>query len=129
MTLSRYIWIMLFATLVCWGAWYLVVAGMNPFETNLLGLALFYGSLTLALTGTFALIGFVVRQLLLHDELTFQKVSISFRQGIFFSVLVDGFLMLEHAKLLLWYTAAFLIMGLTVIEFFIISRKPVRRRG
>ena len=54
----------------------------------------------------------------MRQELIFQRVIISFRQGLFFSILIDGFLALQHLKLLTWYNAAFLILGLTIAEFF-----------
>lgn len=128
MSLTRYLLLMIFATAICWGAWYTVISIVNPQETDTIGLALFYGSLLFALTGTFAIIGFFIRLIVLRQELLFQKVSISFRQGLFFSLLVIGFLIFQHWRLLTWYNISFLIMGLTIAEFFVISRKPVRHR-
>jgi len=128
MTLSRYLFLMTIATAICWIAWWTVIQAVNPFETDLVGYFLFYSSFTLGLAGTFALIGFFIRTLLLKQELVFQKVAISFRQGIFFAILIDGFLILQSQRLLTWYNIAFLIIGLTIAEFFVISRKPLRHR-
>ncbi len=127
MTLLRYIALMLFATALSWATWFMVISVINPLEADMIGFLLFYASLCISLTGTFALIGFVIRSFLVKDELTFQKVLISFRQGIFLSLLIIGMLLLQRVGLLTWYNAAFLILGLTIAEFFVISRKKKYR--
>lgn len=119
---------MFLATALCWAAWFTVVGAVDPFDTDGVGYVLFYSSFTLALAGTFALGGLLFRTLLLKQELMFQKVAISFRQGIFFAILIDGFLILQSQRLLTWYNIAFLIIGLTIAEFFVISKKPQRHR-
>lgn len=124
MTLRKYLSLMTFATLVCWAAWFAVINMIDVSSTSFLGHALFYASFFLALTGTFAVIGFFVRLVLLKQELVFQKVMISFRQAIFFALLIDGLLLLEARNLLRWYNVMFLVIGLTIAEFFMISRKP-----
>ena len=128
MTLLRYLILMFLATVLCWAAWFTVVQSVDPFDTDMVGYFLFYSSFSLALAGTFALVGLLFRTLLLKQELMFQKVAISFRQGIFFAILIDGFLILQSLRLLTWYNIAFLVIGLTIAEFFVISRKPMRRR-
>ena len=128
MSLGVYLIFMTAATGIAWAAWYVVVSSINPQTTTLLGILLFYATLTAPLCGSFSLIGFFIRSVLVRQELIFQRVIISFRQGLFFSILIDGFLALQHLKLLTWYNAAFLILGLTIAEFFMISRKTVRYR-
>ncbi len=119
---------MLVATILCWTAWYTVLVVVNPNDAGVFGHVLFYSTFTLSLMGTLALIGFSIRTVFLKQELAFQKVIISFRQAIFFTLLVDGFLFLQSMRLLTWYNVAFLIFALTVLEFFMISRRPLRHR-
>ena len=126
MSLVRYLIIMSIATLICWAGWYTVVLLVNPWQTGVLGFSLFYISLGLALIGTFAVIGFFVRLFLLKQEMVFQKVVIAFRQAIFLALLVIGCLMLQSARLLVWSNVAFLIIGLTALEFLIISIRSGR---
>ena len=128
MSLFRYLLLMFVATVLCWTAWLTVIQSVDPFDTDVIGYFLFYASLTLAIAGSFALIGLFFRAPLLKQELMFQRVAISFRQGIFFAILIDGFLLLQSMRLLTWYNIAFLIIGLTIAEFFVISRKPQRHR-
>lgn len=126
MSLIRYLILMTVATIICWAGWYTVVSLVNPNQTGFLGLLLFYASLTLALTGTFAVVGFFIRLFLLKQEMVFQKVIIAFRQAIFFALLIVGMLILQSGRLLTWYNGVFLIMGLTMLEFFLISKRPAR---
>lgn len=128
MSLIHYLLVLIGGTLLSWGAWYTVLISVNPLETGVLGFFLFYGSLTCALTGTFSLLGFFIRLALLREELLFQKVAVSFRQALFFSLLIDGVLLLQSYRLFTWYNLTFLILGLTVAELFLISRKPLRHR-
>lgn len=123
MSLSRYLWSMVCASAVCWIAWYGVLAGIRPEQAGILGIGLFYATLTVAVAGTFALVGFAIRMLFLKQELEFQKVVISYRQGIFFALLFDGFLILQSMRLLTWYNILFLIFAITLAELFLISKK------
>lgn len=128
MTLFHYILAMAIGTFISWGGWFYVISTVNPFDTGLMGVILFYTSLTCALGGTFAIGGYFIRTFLFPKELVFQRVFISFRQGFSFALLTDGFLILQSMRLLTWYNVAFLIAGLTLAEFFMISRRPMRYR-
>ncbi|MEK7648544.1 MAG: hypothetical protein AAB400_01365 [Patescibacteria group bacterium] len=128
MTLFHYILMMLAGTLLSWGAWFYVISTVNPFDTGMVGLLLFYVSLTFSMIGTFAIIGFFVRTWVFKKEIVFQRVHLSFRQAFSFALLVDGFLILQALRLLTWYNLAFLVVGLTLAEFFLISRRPTRYR-
>lgn len=126
MSLIAYIALMVVSTALSWGAWGVVLTSIDPATADFFGFLLFYGSLSIALTGTFALIGFFCRTMFVPKEEVLYRVLISFRQGLFFSLLIDGFLIMQHARLLTWYNAAFLIIALTLAEFFVISRRSVR---
>lgn len=128
MSLTLYIIIMTLTTALSWSGWYLVITTLTPTDTGVIGLVLFYASLTLSLGGTCALLGLAIRMFFLKQEFIFQKVIISFRQGIFFALLIDGILFLQSMHLLTWYNIFFLLLGLTAVEFFVISLKHPRHR-
>lgn len=128
MSLLHYLIILTVGTLISWGSWYTVISNVSPSQAGPLGFVFFYASLTCALAGTFSLIGFLIRLVFLKQELMFHKVAISFRQALFFALLIDGVLILQSYRLLTWYNITFLLLGLTVAELFIISRKPMRLR-
>ncbi|OGF28666.1 hypothetical protein A2477_00515 [Candidatus Falkowbacteria bacterium RIFOXYC2_FULL_47_12] len=123
MTLKTYLTIMLLATGICWAAWAVVVQSINPETTNWIGFLLFYVSLFLAVVGSSALVGFCVRFILLRKELAFHQVAIAFRQSFLFAVIIVGALILQAFRMLTWYNALFMVIALTVLEFFLISYK------
>lgn len=123
MTLRIYLAIMSLATIVCWTIFVFVMATINPEVTNWIGFFLFYLSLFLALVGSSAIIGFLVRFVGLKRELAFRSVTEAFRQSFLFALLIVGSLFLLSRDLLSWLNLAFLIIGLSVFEFFLISYK------
>ncbi|MCX6742797.1 MAG: hypothetical protein NT116_01015, partial [Candidatus Parcubacteria bacterium] len=57
------------------------------------------------------------------DKLIFKKVTSSFRQGIWFSLLICVCLYLNSINLLIWKYVALLILALVLLEIFFISYK------
>jgi len=121
MTLRSYLIIMTIATLLCWAAWGYILWTVNPETTNWPGFLLFYVALFLAVTGTAALLGFVVRFVALKKELAFRSVKEAFRQSFLFAALIVISLMLLSKGLFSWLNLLFLVIGLSVLEFFLLS--------
>lgn len=124
MTLRSYLVIMIIATLVCWGLWVFVLWSVNPEVTNWLGFSLFYLSLFLALAGTAAIIGFLIRFIFLKRQLAFRAVKIAFRQSFIFAFLITASLFLLAHDLFTWLNLILLVVGLSVLEYFLISHEP-----
>lgn len=122
MTLRNYLIFMLAATLVCWVAFTYVVYTINPNATNWLGFTLFYASLFLSLIGTSAIIGFLIRFIVLRQALVFRSVSEAFRQSFLFALLIIIALWLLARDLFTWFNILFLIIGLTLLEYFLVAR-------
>lgn len=114
------------STALSWAGWATVITVIDPRTADVFGFLLFYGSLTFSLTGTFALIGFSVRSAFFRSSNLFDRAATSFRQGLLFALLCDGMLALLRLQLLTWYNAAFLIIAVTLMEFFAISRRVVK---
>ena len=121
MTLKTYLITMTIATLVCWAAWGYILWTVNPEVTNWLGFLLFYVSLFLAITGLTALLGFIIRFIALKKELAFRLVKEAFRQSFLFAALIVVSLMLLSKDLFSWLNLLFLVIGLSVLEFFLLS--------
>jgi hypothetical protein len=121
MTLKSYLLLMIFTTLVCWGVFTGVVMTIDPSVTNWPGFVMFYSSLFLALSGSIAIFGFLLRFALLKQQLVFRSVSEAFRQSFLFSALIIASLFLLSRNLFNWINIAFLIAGLAFLEFFLIS--------
>jgi len=121
MTLKKYLIIMIVMTLLCWFGFIYVIFSINPDITNWIGFSLFYVSLFLALVGTSALIGFVVRFISLKQELVFYLVKEAFRQSFLFSSLIVISLLLLSRGLFTWMNLFFLIASLSILEYFLLS--------
>ena len=126
MTLRQYLLFMLLGTLLCWGAWWLVVSALDPAAAGWLGFTLFYSSLFLALLGSFALIGLGFRLYILRSEVIFRQVTVAFRQAFSFAFITIAALFLQSYQLLTWWSMLLLVAAVTFVEFAVISLRQAR---
>ncbi len=94
---------------------------VNPDITNWLGFLLFYFSLFFALSGTAAIVGFLIRFIGLKRELVFNSVKSAFRQSFLFAFFIVAILYLLSHNLFSWLNLFLLIIGLSLLEYFLIS--------
>lgn len=123
MTLAKYLIFMSISTFLCWGAWLLVVFYLDPENAGIVGLSVFYITLLFALTGALFFINFLWRRLFNQEAIVARQVGLSFRQAISFAIIFLGALYLQSQSLLNWLNIIFLILGLTVLEIFFVSRR------
>jgi len=121
MTLKGYLTLMSLSTLLCWGAWIYILFNIDPETSNYLGFVLFYATLFLSLSGTFAILGLVLRFVALKRKLVFHFVGTAFRQSFLFSFLILAILFLQARGLLTWLNLIFLAGALVLLEFFWLS--------
>lgn len=131
MTLRAYLIIMTLATLTCWGIFGVILYTVDPFVTNWVGFLLFYVSLFLSVMGTASIVGFLVRFAFLKYELAFRSVKAAFRQSFLFGFLIVATMFLTSRDLLTWTNLLLLVVGLSLVEYFLISydRSRVIRKG
>ncbi len=125
MTLRSYLTTMIFATIICWTVFFFVVWTVNPQTSNIAGFLLFYISLFLSLVGAAAIAGFLVRFVGLKRDLIFRSVKEAFRQSFLFAFLIVASLVLLSHDLFSMLNLILLIMGISVLEYFLISNKSV----
>jgi len=123
MTLKKYLNLMSISSLACWLFWVFVIFFVSPEETGLIGFVLFYFSLFLAIVGTAAIIGFIIRARFLKKGPVFKNVESSFRQGVWISLLIVGLFLLQNLGVLRWWNGLFLFLFLMFLEFFFISSR------
>jgi len=123
MSIKQYLILMTSCTLLCWAGWLLVLFFINPDTTSLMGFLMFYLSLFFALTGTLALLSYLFRLIFTRINTKVEKVQISFRQAIFWSIVIVISLLLQSSRLLNWLNTLFLVSLVTFIEFLFISLK------
>ena len=124
--MKKYLITMVALTLICWAIFGYVVFTIDPYQTNIVGFSMFYSTLFIALVGTAAIVGFLVRFVGLKRALAFKSVKEAFRQSFLFSLLVVIGLYLLSKDLFTWLNLFYLIGGLSILEFFLLGyEKPV----
>lgn len=126
MTLKNYLFVMGVLSAFCWGIFLFVASLVDPTSTNWLGFSLFYLALFLSLSGTGALIGFVIRFIAAKKQLAFNLVKLSFRQSFLFSLFIIFLLILKSQQLFNWLNLFLLLIIFTIIELFLTSYKNRR---
>jgi len=121
MSLRLYLLIMSAMTALCAYVFGYIVWTIDPETTNSTGFFLFYLSLLLLIVGATAIIGFVVRFVVFRHELIIDTVKTAFRQSFFFAGFIVAVLFLLSRNLLSWLNLAILIIGLSALEFFLLS--------
>lgn len=126
MTLRTYLALMIIATLIAWLGFGIVVLSIDPQTTNWIGLSLFYITLLIALSGSGAITGFIVRFLFLKHELIARSVLVAFRQGFLAAIMITIILFLLSHKLFNTLNIALLILGVSALEFLLLSLESER---
>jgi len=121
MKLRWYLIIMILATAVCWSAFAYVVQTVDPEITNWVGFFLFYVSLFFSIVGSASILGFIIRFIALKNKLILSAVKDAFRQSFLFAFFIVMVLYLLAKDWFSWLNLALLIVGLSVLEFFILS--------
>lgn len=123
MTLKQYLILMSASAIFCWLIWILTLFYIDPTSAGILGLVFFYLSLFLALAGSLSVLGLISRAKFGKEEPIFKTVATSFRQAAMLGLLVVASLILKSKDILTWWNMVFLILAVTVLEFFFISYK------
>lgn len=122
MTLRRYVSIMSITTLLCWASWLLVIFDIDPDEGGVLAFILFFIALFFAVWGTASLIGFIIRFLIFRKVPAFQHIGVSLRQAFWFALLLIVPLVLISRQLFVWWMSILMVIIVTAIEGFFLSR-------
>ena len=129
MTLRQYLVLMSIGTTICWGVWFIIIGNIDPQEGGVLGFVFFYTSLFLALSGTFSVIGFLIRKKMpKNDVVVFHHVRHTFRQGLLITSLVLLALLLLQFKLLTWWTGVLVVLLFLILESIIFANRKYKNR-
>ena len=129
MTLRQYLVLMSVGAAICWLAWFFVLGSVDPSQTGFFGFLFFYSSLFLALGGTFSVIGFLIKKIVLkNDQIVFHHVKSTFRQGMLVATVIILGLILLQIKLLAWWNAILLILLFAAIEGIIFTNRKYNNR-
>jgi Ca2+/Na+ antiporter len=115
-------------SLLAWAAWALVIFRVDPGETGVLGLGLFYVTLFAGLVGALAVGGVLYRVLVLkRHQLVMREARISFRHALMLSFVAVGSLALSAQNLLTWWNILGVCLFVGAIEYLFVSIEESRR--
>lgn len=115
----RILFIIIFATMMSWAAWLLVIWKLDPFNSPGLALPLFFASSLLAFSGSFTLILFFLKRWKTGDHVYIKHVIISLRQGILLGVCTCICLGLLMLGLLRVWVGLLLVAFMMLLEFYL----------
>ncbi|MEK7673384.1 MAG: hypothetical protein AAB373_05890 [Patescibacteria group bacterium] len=122
MSHNRYIAIIASSGLISWLGWLLVVYKLSVYRGMGLALGFFYLTLFIALSATFAVIGYYFRVWLYKNEIFYKHINVALRQGIFLSLIANFCLVLQMMKVLNWWSGILLVMTAVLLEFYFSSK-------
>lgn len=125
MTLKQYLLLMGGATAAGYLLLAMVVLFFNPLAAGALAIAFFYLSAAVAIVGTCSVLGLIARMWFTRNTIMYRMVGDSFRQGIWFTVVILGTLALTHAHLLTAVNALLLVIIVALFELYFMSRRTL----
>lgn len=121
MNFHSYLIFMALGTVTAWISWAVVLHGVDPTRAGGLGFVLFYVTLSMALFGSTALLGMLLRMWRTPDQLPSRIVSRSSRQGILFTGLFVSSLLLVSHGWFRWWTMILVVLIVGMIEMLFLS--------
>jgi hypothetical protein len=122
MSHNRYVMIIGAAGLISWIAFYLVLSRLTPYETSGIALGLFFVSLFFALACSFTVIGFYLRVYFNRNEIYYDHINVSLRQGVLLTLIALGCLLFQLLGVLTWWSGLLLIGAVTLVEFYLVAK-------
>jgi hypothetical protein len=122
MTLKSYAWGMRFLTLISLSALGLVIFYVNPDTSGIYGKVIFYFILFFSLSGGINLFLILVRKKIMGGENALATMGLSFRQAVLLSLLAICLLMLQSARVLVWWDGLLAVAAIFLVELYFLSR-------
>ncbi|MEK7547847.1 MAG: hypothetical protein AAB540_03050 [Patescibacteria group bacterium] len=116
MSHKKYMAIIGGAGLLAWLGFFLVISKLSPYENMGLSLGLFFITLFIALSATFAAFGFYFRVWLFKNEIFYKHINVALRQGIFLSLIAILCLVFQMMRVLTWWSGALLVAVAVLLE-------------
>lgn len=121
MTIRSFLVGIAISTLICFIAWFAVIALSDPAGAGIGGLFLFYLSLFLWLVGFLVLIGFYSRTIFSPKKMPFSVLSNSVRQAIIIALSIDIALILKSMQMMNLINIILLIIFAVFTESYYLS--------
>ncbi len=116
MTIKQFLTIIGFATLLCWGAWGVVLWNIDPTEATMLNMSFFYISFFLAFAGTVTTVLYGWYHFFGDVQIpVFRYVKKSMKQGVVFALVLTSLLFMQGAHMLNPWTITLIVLSVAFI--------------
>ena len=122
MTLQSYLWGLRIGTLISFAAFCAVIFLTDPVDIGSAAFVLFYVTFLLTASGIGVLLLTWIWLRMAKEMLTLGEMGMAIRQGILLGFLSTIIIGLQQAKILLWWIALIVIVGVFLIELYFITR-------
>ena len=123
MSFRSYLIFMTLATVAAWIAWAVVLHGVDPTRSGVVGFLLFYLTFIMAVFGTISTLGLFVRLWRSKGELASRIAMRSLRHGILLSILLTSSLLLFSQNWFRWWTMLLMVIIVAFIEMAFLSSR------
>lgn len=119
---------MIAGTVAACGLLMYVIFNINPFESGLIGLFVFYISLYASLVGLLSLAGIIFRVHIRNRlQTAFREVRIAFRHAVLLSGVAVTALILSSINWLAWWNFMILLAVIGLLEYVFLTIQESRR--
>jgi len=94
-------------------------------DTGWLAMGLFFVSGFIFFASFFTMIGALTRMLLYKNETYFFHFIVALRQGLLFSIFINGFFGLSMLRVGNWWNVALLFASTLFIELYFLNKRPL----
>ena len=117
MSLSGYLWGIRLFTLLSLCAWLGIVFAVDPDQTGVAGIVLFFLSFFAMLLGFFTLFMTWVYRKGLGEASAAHYLGSAFRQAVLMALYVAGLVFFQFMHVLTWWDALLLLAGVLLVEY------------
>jgi hypothetical protein len=128
MTVRTFVGLSTAAAAIGWATWGLIVAYLDPDQAGLLGYALFFLALFLAVAASVSLVGYAIRRLVQPQRLAFYAIRPALRQGAMRGIFLDAMLVLQRLRLYRWWVGVIVTVIVVITELIFLSHDLAHRR-
>ena len=117
MSLSGYLWGIRLFTLLSLCAWLGIVFAVDPDQTGVAGIALFFLSFFAMLLGFLTLFVTWMYRKALGEPSAAHHLGSAFRQAALMALYVSGLVFFQFMHILTWWDALLLLAGILLVEY------------
>lgn len=110
-------------TVAAWTAWVVVLHGVDPTRSGVIGFVLFYLTFIMAVFGSLSILGLLIRLWRSKTDLPSRLAIRSFRHGILLSILLTSSLILFSQTWFRWWTMLLVVFIVTLVEMAFLSSR------